>query len=200
MLDSFELNKILGAILGTGLGLVAINIAAGAIFAPGKLGKPGFEIEVPTTPPGEAPGAAPPPEVPLEELLVKADVGRGQQSAQKCAACHSLAKDGKPMQGPPLWGIVGRPKASYPGFNYSPALKQMGGNWTIPDLFKYTANPRAMAPGTNMTFAGINRASERADLMAYLNSLSDNPAPLTKGAEAPSRTRAAQASDDLTAR
>ena len=72
-------------------------------------------------------------------------------------------------------------------------LKQAGGNWTIQDLFNFTANPKGMVPTTNMTFAGITRPNERADLMAYLNSLSDNPQPLTKGAQAPGSTRAAQA-------
>ncbi len=193
MLDSFELNKILGAVLGTCLFLVAMNIAAGAIFTPGKLGKPGFEIEVPTTPPGQSPGGPAQPEVPLEQLLANADVARGAESAKKCAACHSFEKDGKVLTGPPLWGVVGREKAKVPGFNYSAAFKQMTGNWTIPDLFEFVANPKKMVPGTNMTFAGINRATERADLLAYLNSRADNPEPLTKGAQAPSATRAAQA-------
>ena len=193
MLDSFELNKILGAILGTCLGVLALNIAAGAIFTPGKLGKPGFEIEVPTTPGPGQPTQPTQPEVPLEQLLAKADVARGQQSAQKCAACHTFDKGGRPLVGPPLWGVVGRPKASVGGFNYSPGLKQVGGNWTIQDLFNFVANPKGMVPTTNMTFAGITRPNERADLMAYLNSLSDNPQPLTKGAQAPGSTRAAQA-------
>lgn len=199
MLDSFELNKILGAILGTCLGVVALNIAANAIFAPGKLAKPGFEIEVPTTEPGHAPATPAQPEVPLEQLLVNADVARGQQSAQKCAACHSFDKNGRTLTGPPLWQIVGRAKASVPGFNYSSAMKAMTGNWTIPDLFKFIANPKGMVPGTNMTFAGISRAGERADLLAYLNSRADNPAPLTKGAQAPGGTRAAQGPGGATA-
>ena len=192
MLDSFELNKILGAILGTCLGVVALNIAAGAIFAPVKPAKPGFEIEVPTTPtPGGGTTTPTQPEVPLEELLVKADATRGAESAKKCMTCHTFDKGGRPLIGPNLYGIVGRPKASEQGFNYSPALKQVGGNWTIPDLFKFIANPKTMVPGTAMTFPGISRPSERADLLAYLNSLSDNPQPLK--AEAPTKTRAAQA-------
>jgi cytochrome c len=86
--------------------------------------------------------------------------------------------------GPDLWGVVGRPKASVAGFNYSAAMKAKGGTWTIDDLNHFIANPRTYIAGTNMTFAGIPRESERADVIVYLNSLSDNPAPLPKAAEA----------------
>jgi cytochrome c len=201
VLDSFEMNKVLGAVLGTCLGVVALNIAAGAVFTPGKLDKPGFEIDVPKSTPGG--GAAQPPaqpEVPLGQLLASADVSRGSDSAKKCATCHSFDKGGRALVGPPLWGIVGRPKASVQGFNYSPGMKQAGGNWTIPDLFNFVANPKGMVPGTAMTFSGIPRPTERADLMAYLNSLSDNPAPLNKAAEIPAPTRAAQAPHDVKTR
>jgi cytochrome c len=183
-MDSFELNKILGAILGTCLGLLTINIAAGAIFAPVKPAKPGYDIVVPEAKPG---GEAKPaePEVPIEQLLAKADVARGENAAKKCAACHTFNKGGRPLVGPNLWGVVGRPKASEAGFNYSAAEKAKGGNWTIADLNQFIASPRAYIPGTNMTFAGIQRGSERADVIAYLNTLSDNPQPLPKAAEAP---------------
>ena len=86
--------------------------------------------------------------------------------------------------GPNLWGVVGRPKASEPGFSYSDALKKKGGNWTIDDINQFITNPQAWVPGTKMTFAGVPRAKERADIIAYLNSLADNPAPLPKAAEA----------------
>jgi cytochrome c len=183
-MDSFELNKLLGAVLGACLGVLTLNIIAGAIFAPEKPAKPGYDIAVPETKSG---GEAKPaePEVPIEQLLAKADVGRGETSAKKCAACHTFDKGGRPLVGPNLWGVVGRPKASQPGFNYSTALKAKGGSWTIDDLNQFIANPRGFVPGTNMTFAGIPRTGERADIIAYLNSLSDNPAPLPKSAEAP---------------
>jgi cytochrome c len=201
VLDSFEMNKVLGAVLGTCLVVVALNIAAGAVFAPGKLEKPGYEIEVPKSGPGAGTTQTPAqPEVPLGQLLASADVSRGSDSAKKCATCHTFEKGGRALVGPPLWGIVGRPKASVAGFNYSPGLKQASGNWTIADLFTFVTNPKAMVPGTAMSFAGINRAGERADLMAYLNSLADNPAPLNKGAEIPATTRAAQAPHDVTTR
>jgi cytochrome c len=142
-------------------------------------------VEVPTTKPGQTPAAPAQPEVPLGQLLASADVGRGMESAQKCAACHSFDKGGRMQVGPPLWQIVGRAKASVAGFNYSPALKAMTGNWTIPELFQFVTNPKAMVPGTNMTFGGIPRPAERADLLAYLNSLADSPTPLNRAAQAP---------------
>jgi cytochrome c len=201
VLDSFEMNKVLGAVLGTCLGVVALNIAAGAVFTPGKLDKPGFDIEVPKSTPGA--GTTQPqaqPEVPLGQLLASADVSRGSDSAKKCATCHTFEKGGRALVGPPLWGIVGRPKGSIAGFNYSPAMKGAGGNWTIADLFSFVGNPKAVVPNTAMSFSGINRAGERADLMAYLNSLADNPTPLNKGAEIPATTRAAEAPHDVKTR
>ena len=183
-MDSFELNKILGAILGTCLGILAINIAAGAIFAPTVPAKPGYEITVPEHKEG---GPAKPEEEkqpPIEQLLASADVHRGESSAKKCQACHTFNKGGRPLVGPNLWGVVGRPKASEPGFKYSAALKAKGGNWTIDDINQFITNPKAAVPGTNMSFAGIPKPTERADIIVYLNSLSDNPAPLPKAAEA----------------
>jgi cytochrome c len=184
-MDSFELNKILGAILGTCLALLAVNIAAGAIFAPVQPAKPGYEIAVPEHPQGgEAKPAEQEQQQPIEALLASADPKRGENSAKKCAACHTFDKGGRPLVGPNLWGVVGRPKASQPGFNYSAALKAKGGDWTIDDLNQFITNPRQAVPGTNMTFAGLPRGGERADVISYLNTLSDNPAPLPKAAEA----------------
>ena len=146
--------------------------------------KPGYEVAVPEQKPSGAQPAQPEKQEPIEQLLAKADLGRGENSAKKCAACHTFNKGGRPLVGPNLWGVVGRPKASESGFNYSAALKAKGGNWSIDEINQFITNPRGYIPGTNMTFAGIPRASERADVVAYLNSLSDNPAPLPKAAEA----------------
>jgi cytochrome c len=189
-MDSFEMNKILGAVLGTCLMLVAMNIAAGAIFSPTTPAKPGYKIEVPEKKAGDSKGGSPQPaEPPIEQLLASADVGRGAGAAQKCTTCHAIEKDAKsPSVGPNLYSVIGRPKASVPGFNYSPALKSMGGTWTVEELNKFIANPKGMVPGTNMTFSGVPRPSERADIIAFLNSKSDNPVPLTKAAQAPGGT------------
>jgi cytochrome c len=182
-MDSFEINKILGAVLFTCLVMLALNIASGAVFAPAKPQKPGYEIAVTEEPAhGAKPEAAAPPE-PIEKLLASASVEKGEQSAKKCAACHTFTKGGPNRVGPNLYGVVNRPKASEAGFSYSDALKGKGGNWTIDDLNAFLTSPRTFAPGTKMTFVGLPKGTERADVIAYLNSLSDNPAPLPKAAQ-----------------
>jgi cytochrome c len=183
-MDSFELNKILGAILGTCLVLLITSFTASALFAPENPKKPGFEIAVKEEGEGHGKGAAPAPSEPIEKLLQTASVEKGTAAAKKCGACHDFTKGGPNKVGPNLYGVVDRARASEAGFNYSAAMKAKGGNWTIDDLNQFINNPRGFIPGTNMTFAGIQRGGERADVIAYLNSLSDNPAPLPKAAEA----------------
>jgi cytochrome c len=184
-MDSFELNKVLGALLGTCLVLLALNIAANALFSPHTPAKPGYEVAVQEEPAGGATGGEQAPaDEPLPVRLASADVARGETSSKKCAACHTFGKGEPNRVGPNLWGVVGRQKASEAGFNYSAAMKAQKGNWTLEDLDKYLTNPRAVVPGTNMTFAGIPRGKERADLLAFLNGKADNPAPLPKAAEA----------------
>jgi len=183
-MDSFELNKILGAVLGTCLALLALNIGANAVFASHPPEKPGYAIAVQEQPPAGGPAAPAVAEEPLPKRLASADIARGENSAKKCAACHTFGKGEPNRVGPNLWGVIGRPKASVAGVNYSAAMKSKGGNWTPEELDVYLTNPRAMVPGTNMTFAGIPRGSERADLITFLNSKSDNPAQLPKAADA----------------
>ncbi len=184
-MDSFEVNKIMGAILGTCLGVLALNIGANAVFHPEMPAKPGYEIVVPEKPTGGDPKEPAQQEPPIEQLLAKADVGRGKTSANKCVSCHTFDKGGRNLVGPNLYGVIGREKGSVQGFNYSAAFKKtMKGAWTPQEISDFVKNPKAMVPGTNMSFPGISRAGERADLVTFLNSHSDNPLPLSKAAEA----------------
>jgi cytochrome c len=191
-MDSFEINKIMGAVLATCLMLLVLNMTAGAVFSPKHPEKPGYEIAVAEQPAGgagQAPAAA---DEPIEKLLASASVEKGEASARKCAACHTFAKGEPNKVGPNLYGVVGRPKASAPGFNYSAAMRAKGGQWTIEELNAFLANPKGYVPGTTMAFAGLPRGTERADVLAFLNSRSDSPAPLPKAAEAPSSGPRAQ--------
>src|SRR6202012_5590702 len=179
-MDSFELNKILGAILGSCLILLVTTFTAGALFAPKLPESRGFEMAVKAAPEGGGDaGAAPAAAEPIEKLLASASVDKGAAAAKKCQACHTFEKNGPNRVGPNLFGIVGDHKGEgRNGFNFSAAMKAKGGEWTIDDLNQFIPNPKGFIPGTAMGFAGIQKDSQRADVIAYLNSLSDSPKPL----------------------
>src|SRR3984885_3978817 len=140
-MDSFELNKILGAVLGTCLILLVTSFAASALFAPNKPEKPGFEIAVKEEAAGgEKPPAAAPSE-PIEKLLQTASVQKGEAAAKKCAACHDFTKGGPNKVGPNLFGIVGDKKGEGRGVNFSAAVKGKGGAGTLDDLRRPLDNP-----------------------------------------------------------
>jgi cytochrome c len=179
-MDSFEWNKIAGAVLGTLLFVVAVRIASGFIFEVEQPAKPGYVVQG-----VEAPQATGATQAAAEEqmpdwgtVLPKANVADGKSISSRCEQCHDLSKGGPNKIGPNLWGVVGRPRASHPGFDYSSAMKSKGGAWSYDELFKFLKSPGAYIPGTKMSFAGLPKADDRINLIAYLRTDMDSPAPI----------------------
>ena len=116
-----------------------------------------------------------PPKLTFEEELALASVDAGAKLSRKCTACHSLNSTGGNRVGPTLWNIVNAPKAKIEGFSYSASLISLGGNWTIQDLNLWLKSPKKYAPGNAMSFAGLRKIKDRANMVAFLNSISDEP-------------------------
>ena len=188
MMDAYEFNKIAGAVLFTILVLLGLQNLAGVIYDAPQPEKPGFQVEVAEeASPGKAESATT-QDVPLATLLASASTEKGQGQFRKCAACHTAEKGGANKVGPPLHGVLGRAKGGVDGFTYSRAMTAKGGEWTYEDIFGYLEAPKKWLPGTKMAFAGIKRADRRADLIAYLRTLSDSPLPLPKAAAGDTET------------
>ncbi len=199
-MDSFELNKIAGAVLATGLGVMAVSIISEAIYAPAAPEKPGYVIATNETGGngGASGGSGGAPTVaPIAARLQTADPKKGEAVAKKCLACHTLDKGQPNKVGPNLYGVVGSP-IIHPnnGFNYSQAFQDKGKagfTWTFENLDTFLTEPRKDIPGTAMSFAGLKKPEERADVIAYLRTLSDNPVPLPPAPPAGGSDNAAQA-------
>jgi cytochrome c len=175
---NMELNKIAGAVLGTALAVFGLNEASSIIYHSATPEKPGFAIEVAEAGTGDAGGGTTTPTESLGTLLAKADPAKGQAQAKACLACHVFDKGGANKTGPDLWDVVDRPIAAHEGFSYSDDMKTHSSDkWTYENLNKFITNPKGFVPKTKMTFGGIKRDQARADLLAFLRTLSDNPKP-----------------------
>ena len=177
-MDSFEFNKIAGAILGTLMLTMALGLFSGFVFAPHMAAKPGYDLPAAAATEAAPAAADAAPAQPLPVLLAKADVAKGEADAKVCTACHNFQKGAGAKIGPPLWDVIGRAKGSVPGFAYSDAMKAKGGNWTLADLNEFITNPKAYVVGTKMGYAGEANPEKRADIVDYVHTLADSPQPL----------------------
>lgn len=175
-MDSFEWNKIFGAVLGTVLFVVTLNILVGGLMTPHKAEKPGMEVAV-----AEDTGSGPAtPEVETKPdwgtLIPAADLAAGDKAHVRCQQCHDFSKGGPDKIGPNLYGIVGATHAHAPNYAYSPALAAMKDKvWSYDELDAFLKNPKGAIKGTKMSFAGISKQTDRVNLIAYLRTLSDSP-------------------------
>jgi cytochrome c len=174
MIDSFEFNKMAGAVLGTALLVFGLNEVKNVVYHADTPEKPGYEIEVTE----ETGGGGETKTESLGALLAKADVAKGQAQSKACLACHIFEKGGANKTGPDLWDIIDRPIAGHEGFEYSEGMKAKAADkWTYENLFAFLKAPGQYVPKTKMAFGGIKRDQSRADLLAYLQTLSDSPKP-----------------------
>ena len=183
-MDSFEFNKIAGAVLATALGVMALSIVSEVIFHPAEAVQPGYVVaNVEAT--GDEHGSAAPPAGDLPPIAIRlatADLAAGERSMAKCRACHTFDEGNtRKTPGPNLWGVVGGPVAHLQGFAYSAAMTAKhdeGVTWTFENLDQFLLAPKTFIPGTAMTFAGLKRDDERTNVVAYLRTLSASPVPL----------------------
>lgn len=167
-MKNLEVNKIAAAILVAGLLALASGKIADFLYNPAQASARGFEIAVAeeTTAGGGAPKTE--EKIDVVALMATANADNGAAIFKKCGACHGVEKGGAHKVGPNLDGVVGAAKGHHADYAYSAALKSKGGNWSEDDLFHFLKKPGAFVPGTKMTFAGISKPTEIADLVAYL--------------------------------
>ena len=169
-MDSFEFNKIAGAVLGTALLVFGLNELSKIIYHAPKPEKQGFAVEVAAEEAGGAAAAETPPD--WGTVLPTADVAAGEAVFAKCKACHNADNGGANMIGPNLYGVVGRKPGSHPGFAYSPGLTELAAKapvWDYEHIYEFVKNPAAYVPGTKMTFVGLKQQQDRINVIAYLH-------------------------------
>ncbi len=180
-MDSFEINKIIAAILLTVLIVIGIGKFTDILF---HVDKPkesaykveGLESEV-AKKVSEAVETKDQP-VDIKKLLAMGDIDHGQKVFKKCSACHMIASDGKNMIGPNLWGVIGRTAGSVSDYKYSKAMVAYAKNWSFEEMNAYLIKPQAYIKGTKMAFAGLRKEKDRASVILFMNSKSSSPKPL----------------------
>ncbi|MDY0881692.1 cytochrome c family protein [Dongia soli] len=180
-MSSLEMNKIAAAILVGGILTLGVGIVSNAIYNPERRAHEGAGGEEGGAAP--APAAAPVAVEPISKLLASADPAKGEAIAKKCMTCHTFEKGGPNKVGPDLWGVIGRQAGSHEGFAYSDAIKAVGKPWTYEMINHFIANPKQYAPGTKMTFPGLPKAEDRANVIAFIRTKADSPAPLPSDAD-----------------
>jgi cytochrome c len=187
-----RMNTIAGWLLGAGIVALGASIVTGEMFHSERPEKMGYPIEGVEVEAGEG-GAA---EQPIAAFMATADAAAGEGVFKKCAACHTITPGGANGLGPNLHGIMGQPVAGRPGFAYSDALKSKGGTWDWETMSQWLKSPKGFAPGTKMTFAGLGKPEDRANLLAYMNAQGSNlPLPAAPAAAANPAQVAAEKSD-----
>ena len=179
-MDSFEINKIVAAILLVALLVIGIGKLSNMIFFVENPKTPGYVVEVEqvSTVSTETTSDTVEEKIDIAALMALGDITAGEKVFKKCAACHSIVKGGKNNIGPALYNVVGRQVGSINDYKYSKALSDYGKAWTIEELNGYLIKPAKWIKGTKMAFAGLKKEKDRASVIKYLNQNSDNPLPL----------------------
>ena len=179
-MDSFEINKIVAAILMVALLVIGIGKLSDIIFYVEKPETPGYVVEVEqvTSTSVQQISETTEEKIDMAALMALGDLATGEKVFKKCAACHSIVKGGKNNIGPALYNVVNRQVGVVSDYKYSKALTEYGKNWTFEELNGYLIRPAKWIKGTKMAFAGLKKEKDRASVILYLNQNSDNPLPL----------------------
>ena len=179
-MDSFEINKIVAAVLMVALLVIGIGKLSSVIFHVEKPKTPGYSVDIAETVSASTEVASEIAEekVDIAALMVMGDVATGEKVFKKCAACHSIAKGGKNKIGPALYNVVGRKVGGVSDYKYSKALVEYDKSWTIEELNGFLLKPAKWIKGTKMAYAGLRKEKDRASVIKYLNENSDSPLPL----------------------
>ena len=178
-MDSFEINKIVAAVLMVALLVIGIGKLSDVIFHVEKPETPAYAVDVEeATTVSSSTKASVEEKINIDALMAMGDLTHGEKVFKKCAACHSIVKGGKNNIGPALYNVVGRKIGIVEDYKYSKALASYDKKWTLEELNGYLIKPAKWIKGTKMAFAGLRKEKDRASVILYLNQNSDNPLPL----------------------